>query len=87
MATTPNTDLPPLPIDLGPISDVDHREELERARRLAERYRLEEHVDTDAAGRQIWRGIDIVLRRQSFTNPRQLIRHGTYKATVREQAD
>ena len=30
---------------------------------LADRYRLEEHVDTDAAGRQIWRGIDIVLRR------------------------
>lgn len=30
---------------------------------VAERYRLEEHVDTDATGRQIWRGIDIVLRR------------------------
>jgi len=30
---------------------------------FAERYRLEEHVDTDAAGRQIWRGIDVVLRR------------------------
>ena len=32
---------------------------------LAERYRLEEHVDTDAAGRQIWRGIDTVLRGRS----------------------
>src|SRR6185369_5922922 len=30
---------------------------------LAERYRLEEHVDTDAASRQIWRGMDIVLKR------------------------
>jgi hypothetical protein len=30
---------------------------------LADRYRLEEHIDTDAAGRQVWRGIDIVLRR------------------------
>ena len=30
---------------------------------LAGRYRLEEHVDTDSAGRQIWRGIDTVLRR------------------------
>src|SRR4051794_6346541 len=30
---------------------------------FAERYRLEEHVDTDAAARQIWRGIDVVLRR------------------------
>jgi eukaryotic-like serine/threonine-protein kinase len=30
---------------------------------FAERYRLEAPVDTDAAGRQIWRGIDIVLRR------------------------
>src|SRR3954466_2742505 len=41
MATTPETDLPPIPIDLGPISDVDHRAELERAQRLAERYRLQ----------------------------------------------
>jgi eukaryotic-like serine/threonine-protein kinase len=30
---------------------------------LVDRYRLEEHVDTDAAGRQIWRGVDVVLRR------------------------
>jgi hypothetical protein len=30
---------------------------------FAERYRLEEHVDTDAAGRQIWRGFDVVLKR------------------------
>jgi hypothetical protein len=30
---------------------------------LVQRYRLEEHIDTDAAGRQIWRGIDTVLRR------------------------
>ena len=30
---------------------------------LVDRYRLEEHIDTDTAGRQIWRGIDIVLRR------------------------
>jgi hypothetical protein len=30
---------------------------------LASRYRLEEQVNTDAAGRQIWRGIDVVLRR------------------------
>lgn len=30
---------------------------------LAERYRLEELVDSDSAGRQIWRGVDIVLRR------------------------
>ena len=30
---------------------------------FADRYQLEEHVDTDAAGRQIWRGLDVVLRR------------------------
>jgi eukaryotic-like serine/threonine-protein kinase len=30
---------------------------------LSSRYRLEEQVNTDAAGRQIWRGIDMVLRR------------------------
>lgn len=30
---------------------------------LAERYRLEEHIRTDHAGRQVWRGIDVLLRR------------------------
>jgi eukaryotic-like serine/threonine-protein kinase len=30
---------------------------------LGERYRLDEHVNTDAAGRQIWKGTDTVLRR------------------------
>jgi eukaryotic-like serine/threonine-protein kinase len=30
---------------------------------LAERYQLEEHVNNDSAGRQVWRGIDIILRR------------------------
>ena len=31
---------------------------------LADRYRLEEHVGTDSAGRQVWRGVDIILQRQ-----------------------
>jgi len=30
---------------------------------LTGRYRLEEHINNDAHGRQVWRGIDIVLRR------------------------
>ena len=30
---------------------------------LAGRYRLEEHINNDAHGRQVWRGIDVVLRR------------------------
>src|SRR3954449_2544096 len=30
---------------------------------LAERYQLEEHFNDDSAGRQVWRGIDVVLRR------------------------
>src|SRR5689334_25232815 len=30
---------------------------------LAERYELQEHVNDDSAGRQVWRGIDVVLRR------------------------
>jgi hypothetical protein len=30
---------------------------------FADRYELQEHVNTDAAGRQIWRGLDVVLRR------------------------
>jgi hypothetical protein len=30
---------------------------------LVDRYRLDEHIETDTAGRQIWRGFDTVLRR------------------------
>jgi hypothetical protein len=30
---------------------------------LAERYRLEQHINDDSAGRQVWRGVDVVLRR------------------------
>ena len=30
---------------------------------LAERYQLEQHIDNDSAGRQIWRGVDVILRR------------------------
>jgi serine/threonine protein kinase len=30
---------------------------------LAGRYRLEEHISDDAHGRQVWRGLDVVLRR------------------------
>src|SRR5262245_12725269 len=30
---------------------------------LAERYRLEEHIGNDSLGRQLWRGIDVILRR------------------------
>lgn len=30
---------------------------------LAERYQLEQHVNTDHTGRQIWYGVDVVLRR------------------------
>ncbi len=30
---------------------------------LAGRYRLEEHVNDDSAGRQVWRGTDVILRR------------------------
>ncbi|GIF71149.1 hypothetical protein Asi02nite_06670 [Asanoa siamensis] len=30
---------------------------------LAERYELAEHINDDAAGRQVWQGVDVVLRR------------------------
>ncbi len=30
---------------------------------LAERYRLEAHISNDAYGRQVWRGLDVLLRR------------------------
>jgi eukaryotic-like serine/threonine-protein kinase len=30
---------------------------------LAERYALDEHINNDGAGRDVWRGVDVVLRR------------------------
>jgi eukaryotic-like serine/threonine-protein kinase len=30
---------------------------------LAERYQLQEHINNDSFGRQVWRGVDVVLRR------------------------
>jgi hypothetical protein len=30
---------------------------------LADRYRLEEHIHDDSTGRQVWRGMDVILRR------------------------
>ncbi|MEV1286765.1 protein kinase family protein [Micromonospora sp. NPDC049679] len=30
---------------------------------LADRYELAEHINDDSAGRQVWRGVDVVLRR------------------------
>ena len=60
-----NADLPPVPVDLGPISDVDHREEMERAQRLAERYRLEFiDMDTFKIDQDLFRSIpaDLMLR-------------------------
>lgn len=65
MATIPETNLPPVPVDLGPVSDVDHREEMERAQRLAERYRLEFiDMDTFKIDQDLFRSIpaDLMLR-------------------------
>jgi serine/threonine protein kinase len=30
---------------------------------LAERYEIQEHINNDAFGRQVWRGVDVILRR------------------------
>jgi serine/threonine protein kinase len=30
---------------------------------LADRYELQEHINNDAFGRQVWRGVDVILRR------------------------
>jgi eukaryotic-like serine/threonine-protein kinase len=30
---------------------------------LAERYEIQEHINDDAFGRQVWRGVDVILRR------------------------
>src|SRR5437763_13042041 len=64
--TNPAVDLHAEPIDAGaPISDIDRRAELEQARRLAERYRLE-FVDMDAfrIDQDLFRSIpaDLMLR-------------------------
>jgi type II secretory ATPase GspE/PulE/Tfp pilus assembly ATPase PilB-like protein len=61
MATT-NTDLN---VDLGPVSDAERQAEVEQARRLADRYRLE-FVDMDAfhIDQELFRSIpaDLMLR-------------------------
>src|SRR5471032_1898905 len=47
MATTPNTELPAPPMELGALLGADEqRVEIEQARRLAERYRLD-FIDMD----------------------------------------
>jgi type IV pilus assembly protein PilB len=65
MATTRNPELPPIPVDLGPISEIDHREELARAQQLADRYRLEFiEMDTFKIDQDLFRSIpaDLMLR-------------------------
>src|SRR5215208_5170664 len=63
--TTPNTELHPAPMDLGPISADEHVAEMERAQRLAERYRLEFiDMDTFKIDQDLFRSIpaDLMLR-------------------------
>src|SRR3954449_220079 len=65
MATTTNTELHAVPVDLGPISADDHLAELNDARRLAERYRLEFiDMDTFKIDQDLFRSIpaDLMLR-------------------------
>ncbi|MCP2326051.1 hypothetical protein HDA40_004558 [Hamadaea flava] len=47
-----DSDSPPAVVRAAAVGEV-----------LAERYRLEEHINNDAAGRQVWRGVDIMLLR------------------------
>ena len=50
---------------------------------LAERYQLQAHVNDDSAGRQVWRGVDVVLRRPVAV----VLRHpGGHSATEMLQA-
>src|SRR3954469_17531075 len=65
MATTTKTELHAVPVDLGPISADDHRAELNDARRLAERYRLEFiDMDTFKIDQELFRSIpaELMLR-------------------------
>ena len=62
---TPNTDLHTGALDVGPVTDVDKQAELEQARRLAERYRLEfVDMDTFRIDQDLFRSIpaDLMLR-------------------------
>jgi type IV pilus assembly protein PilB len=65
MATIPNTDLHADAVELGPVADIDRHAELEQARRLAERYRLEfVDMDTFHIDQELFRSIpaDLMLR-------------------------
>jgi type IV pilus assembly protein PilB len=66
MATIPNTDLHAVPPDLGGVITADqHRAEVEQARRLAERYRLEFiDMETFRIDQDLFRSIpaDLMLR-------------------------
>src|SRR5205809_1546543 len=65
MATTSNTDSHPEPVSLSPVSDADHLAELDHARRMAERYRLEFiDMDTFRIDQELFRSIpaDLMLR-------------------------
>src|SRR5437867_373881 len=65
MATTSNTDLHAEPGTSGPISEVDRHAEMEQARRLADRYRLEfVDMDTFHIDQELFRSIpaDLMLR-------------------------
>src|SRR5215212_2409446 len=65
MATIPNTELHPVPVDLGPITADEHTADLEHARRLAERYRLEFiDMDTFKIDQELFRSIpaELMLR-------------------------
>jgi type IV pilus assembly protein PilB len=62
---TDATKLPSAVPDLGPVTDAEHRAELEQARRLAERYRLEfVDMDTFRIDHDLFRSIpaDLMLR-------------------------
>src|SRR6186713_2331697 len=63
MATNPKA--ADLHTDLGPVTDADHRAEIDHARRLAERYRLEfVDMDTFRIDQDLFRSIpaDLMLR-------------------------
>src|SRR5216117_2526545 len=65
MATTSNTDSHPEPVSLSPVSDSDHQAEVEQARRLAQRYRLDfVDMDTFRIDQDLFRSIpaDLMLR-------------------------
>ena len=54
---------------------------------LAERYELQEHINNDAFGRQVWRGVDVIMDGHLAIDGDIFILGGTHRDAVRMHFD